>query len=162
MLRVLFRSQGHDVHEAADGQAGVELAASLAPDVALVDVGLPALDGYEVARRIRAGKGGALVRLIAITGYGQAEDRTRALEAGFDAHLTKPVTPEALAERLGSALAGPRARWQPTAARGSPIGKTNRCPPTKRLPRRQGTCAGCPHVLPARPTSPSTRCVLSR
>lgn len=79
------------------------MATEVAPDLALIDVGLPELDGYEVARRIRAGAGGKPMRLIAITGYGQAEDRQRALEAGFDAHLTKPVTPDELSIVLASA-----------------------------------------------------------
>jgi CheY-like chemotaxis protein len=100
MLRVQLTVAGHDVHEASEGLTGVDLAASLAPDVALVDVGLPGIDGYEVARRIRAGKGGKSIILIAFTGYGQAEDRLRALEAGFDAHLTKPISPEQLASVL--------------------------------------------------------------
>jgi signal transduction histidine kinase/CheY-like chemotaxis protein len=101
MLRVQLTMQGHEVHEAADGAAGAELAASLNPDVALVDIGLPGLDGYEVARRIRAHADGRPIRLIALTGYGQAEDRLRALDAGFDAHVTKPVFPERLAEIIG-------------------------------------------------------------
>ena len=74
------------------------------PDVVLIDVGLPGLDGYEVARRIRAERNGQSVRLVAITGYGQPEDRSRALEAGFDVHLTKPVSPEQLAEVLAESV----------------------------------------------------------
>jgi PAS domain S-box-containing protein len=101
MLRVQLELAGHEVHEAAEGQTGVEAAATLVPDVALVDVGLPGMDGYDVARRIRAGRAGKSVRLVALTGYGQAEDRRRALEAGFDAHVTKPVLPERLAEIIG-------------------------------------------------------------
>lgn len=82
----------------------------LRPDVALIDVGLPGLDGYEVARRLAAVKGRESMRLIAITGYGQSEDRRRALDAGFDAHVTKPVAPEQLAELIdsGSEPPGPR------------------------------------------------------
>ena len=100
MLRVLLTLAGHEVHEAADGPAGLDLARKVTPDVALIDVGLPGLDGYEVARRLRAADEGGAVRLIAITGYGQAEDRQRALEAGFHAHLTKPVSPERLATAM--------------------------------------------------------------
>ncbi|HEX7786687.1 MAG TPA: ATP-binding protein, partial [Methylomirabilota bacterium] len=100
MLRVALTLVGHTVYEAADGHAGVAAARDTEPDVALVDVGLPLLDGYEVARQIRAGANGKAIRLIAITGYGQAEDRRRAREAGFDAHLTKPVVPEQLAAAL--------------------------------------------------------------
>jgi signal transduction histidine kinase/CheY-like chemotaxis protein len=97
VLRLQLALEGHDVHEAADGQTGIDVMPSVAPDVVLVDVGLPGLDGYEVARRIRAGKVGKSVFLIALTGYGQTEDRLRALDAGFDAHLTKPASPEQLA-----------------------------------------------------------------
>jgi signal transduction histidine kinase/ActR/RegA family two-component response regulator len=103
MLRTQLTLAGHEVHEAADGPAGVDAAATLSPDVALVDVGLPGLDGYEVARRIRAVANGRSLVLIAITGYGQAEDRLRAEEAGFDAHLTKPLLPERLAAAMDEA-----------------------------------------------------------
>jgi PAS domain S-box-containing protein len=102
MLRTALTLGGHDVHEAADGQTGLEMATILRPDVALIDVGLPGLDGYEVARRLAAIQGRESMRLIAITGYGQTEDRRRALDAGFDAHLTKPVAPEQLAELIDS------------------------------------------------------------
>ncbi len=103
MFRLQLVLQGHEVHEAADGQAGVEVAASVTPDIAFVDLGLPGLDGYEVARRIRAGKRGNSIVLIALTGYGQAEDRARALDAGFDGHLTKPISPERLAAVIAEA-----------------------------------------------------------
>ena len=102
MLCVLLTLAGHSVHEAGDGRTGIAVAAETGPDVALIDVGLPGLDGYEVARRIRATPGGASMRLIAMTGYGQSDDRRRALDAGFDAHLTKPVQ----SERLLAAIAG--------------------------------------------------------
>ena len=100
MLRTLLALEGHEVHETASGQAGVDLARTLAPDVALIDIGLPGLDGYEVARRIRAHLGRSVL-LIAITGYGQPEDRQRAFDAGFDAHLTKPLVPERLMQYMG-------------------------------------------------------------
>jgi signal transduction histidine kinase/CheY-like chemotaxis protein len=100
MLRVGLTLQGHEVHEAADGKTAVERAVELAPEVALIDVGLPGFDGYEVARRIRATEGGRSMFLVAVTGYGQAEDRRRAQDAGFDAHVTKPVLPEQLAELI--------------------------------------------------------------
>jgi CheY-like chemotaxis protein len=101
MLELVLAQVGHEVHAAPDGPRGVELASAVAPDVALVDVGLPGLDGYEVARRIRAQAGNG-VRLIAITGYGQAEDRRRAEDAGFDAYLTKPVAPDRLLEVIAA------------------------------------------------------------
>jgi signal transduction histidine kinase len=104
MLHETLAFSGHDVHEARDGASGLALAAETHPDVALIDIGLPDVDGYEVARRLRAAPGGRRMGLIAITGYGQAEDQRRAYEAGFDAHLTKPVAPE----RLKQVMAGLR------------------------------------------------------
>jgi signal transduction histidine kinase/CheY-like chemotaxis protein len=101
MLRIGLTLQGHEVHEAGDGKTAVDLAAEVRPDVALVDIGLPGFDGYEVARRLRASEGGSKMLLVAMTGYGQAEDRRRAQEAGFDAHATKPV----LSEQLGQLIA---------------------------------------------------------
>lgn len=80
---------------AGDGPEGVERARGFAPQVAIVDIGLPGLDGYEVARQLRATLGHE-VMLIAMTGYGQPEDRQRALAVGFDIHLTKPVDAEVL------------------------------------------------------------------
>jgi CheY-like chemotaxis protein len=103
VLAMALTFDGHEVHEAADGHAGLEAALRLVPDIALIDVGLPGLDGYEVAQRIRATEAGAAMLLVALTGYGQAEDRRRALAAGFDVHLVKPVAPERLAEVLSSA-----------------------------------------------------------
>ena len=102
MLHAALAFSGHEVREARDGTSGLALAAEEHPDVALIDIGLPDLDGYEVARRLRAAPGGRRMGLIAITGYGQAEDQRRAYEAGFDAHLTKPVAPE----RLRQVMAG--------------------------------------------------------
>ena len=104
MLHEALVFSGHDVREARDGASGLALAAERAPDVALIDIGLPDLDGYEVARRLRAAPGGRNIGLVAITGYGQPEDQKRAFEAGFDAHLTKPVAPE----RLRQVMAGLR------------------------------------------------------
>ena len=102
MLFEALAFSGHDVREARDGATGIALAAESRPDVALIDIGLPDVDGYEVARRLRAAPGGRNIGLIAITGYGQPEDQKRAYEAGFDAHLTKPVA----AERLKQVMAG--------------------------------------------------------
>lgn len=97
LLKSLIEAFGHDVQVAADGIAGVAAALSGEPDVMLVDIGLPGLDGYGVARRVRATARD--VRLIAISGYGQPEDRKRAFDAGFDVHCTKPVDVRRL-ERL--------------------------------------------------------------
>jgi CheY-like chemotaxis protein len=82
------------------GVAARERVSAFAPDVVLLDIGLPDTDGYEVARRMRALPGCAAITLVALTGYGQAEDRERALAAGFEAHLVKPVDPTALAQML--------------------------------------------------------------
>ncbi len=92
MLQMLLEGQGHSVDVAGDGIAGLECLLGSAHDVALVDVGLPGIDGYDLARRVRERRPDAAVRLVALTGYGQAEDRARALAAGFDEHLVKPVT----------------------------------------------------------------------
>ena len=108
-LRTLLTHAGHIVYEAADGQEGVDAALRLKPDVVLIDIGLPVLDGYQVAQVLRERRAalGSAVRLVAVTGYGHAEDRRRAHEAGFDEHLVKPVDPEALQRALGGiALAG--------------------------------------------------------
>ena len=104
-LRLLLESLGHQVVTASDGRAGLLLAGHEPPEVAVIDLGLPGLDGYEVARALRAGPGGKAITLIAVSGYGQAQDRQRSMEAGFDAHLVKPVSPTVLA----SLIATPRA-----------------------------------------------------
>jgi signal transduction histidine kinase len=93
---------GHDVHEAADGSAGLEVAAAAHPEIVLIDIGLPDIDGYEVARRLRSAGGTGSARLIALTGYGHAEDRQRSSNAGFDGHLTKPVPPERLEDAIAA------------------------------------------------------------
>jgi PAS domain S-box-containing protein len=97
-LAMLLRLMGHDVETLTDGRDAIARTASLRPDVVFLDIGLPGMDGYEVAREIRKAPGGDRVRLYAVTGYGQAEDRRRSLEAGFDGHLVKPVALEALAD----------------------------------------------------------------
>jgi CheY-like chemotaxis protein len=110
MLRQLLVAEGHEVHEAADGAEGVRAAVALRPDVAIVDVGLPGVDGYGVAAAIRADPDTTGTFLVALTGYGRAEDRQRALEAGFDAHLVKPVDLEALARVLAVPIPRAEAR----------------------------------------------------
>jgi len=101
-LHAVLASDGHEVHEAADGEAGIEMAERMRPDIVLVDIGLPRVDGYEVARRLRARQAslGVQWRLIALTGYGQLEDVRRAEEAGFDTHLVKPVHPATLQKAM--------------------------------------------------------------
>jgi CheY-like chemotaxis protein len=89
LLAEVLRASGHQAEVAPDGPAALQLAGTFHPEVALLDIGLPVMDGYELARRLRSQIGA--VRLIAVTGYGQPTDRDRALHAGFDAHLVKPV-----------------------------------------------------------------------
>ncbi len=102
-LRELLELWGHHVSVAGNGPEGVEMAFSIRPEVALIDIGLPGLDGNEVARRIRELLSGDDIALIAMTGYGQPEDRRRALQAGFDRYLVKPVDPAELSRLLGEA-----------------------------------------------------------
>lgn len=100
-LRMLLSmSYGYIVYEAADGASGVQTALDEKPDVALIDLGLPDIEGHDVARRIRATLDRNSIVLIALTGYGGAEDQRRAQEAGFDIHLVKPVDTAVLAEIL--------------------------------------------------------------
>ena len=101
MLGILLRAEGHEVSEAADGPSAIRAVHDFEPDAAIVDVGLPGMDGYEVARQIRA-MDGKRVRLVAVTGYGGPDDRHRSRKAGFDLHITKPVDPSKLIELIGS------------------------------------------------------------
>ena len=103
MLRMYLAQLGHQVYEAADGPSAVEAALRVLPDVALIDIGLPGADGYEVARRIRATPDGRHLYLVAVTGYGQPKDRDQALAAGFDDYLVKPFDRDRLATLLAAA-----------------------------------------------------------
>lgn len=102
MMEAMLRIEGHTVKVAAHGAMALEEVRNSAVEVVLLDVGLPDLDGYEVARRMRAMEGGDQLKIVALTGYGQAEDQRRAFEAGFDVHLTKPVAFERLRALLSS------------------------------------------------------------
>jgi PAS domain S-box-containing protein len=102
-LRLLLELAGHEVETAEDGPSGLAKLRAFRPDVALIDLGLPGLDGYAVAREVRQWPETRAIRLVAVTGYGQAEDRRRALAAGFDLHVTKPVDASMLDEMLGRA-----------------------------------------------------------
>ncbi len=98
-LQNLLELWGHQVEAAADGRQAVEKGLAWRPEVAVLDIGLPLLDGYAVARQLRAALGGRVV-LIALTAYGSPEDRQRAFDAGFDHHLTKPADPKELLRLL--------------------------------------------------------------
>jgi signal transduction histidine kinase len=102
-LAMLLELSGHRIHTACDGQQALELAERVRPEVALLDIGMPVLDGYEVARRIRAQPWGERMMLVALTGRGQDCDRQRAREAGFSVHLVKPVDLDELTEVLARA-----------------------------------------------------------
>ena len=113
-LDVLLKLDGHSVHAARDGEQAFELACECRPDVALLDIGMPRLDGYQLARKMRDQEWGKSTLLVAVTGWGQTEDRRRSLEVGFDAHLVKPLDFDQLRKLLG--------RVQPRDAdRGIPV-----------------------------------------
>jgi len=98
-MALLLERWGYDVQIAHDGGSALRVARQFRPQVILLDIGLPDMDGYAVAHRLRGEDlGGAM--LVALTGYGEAQDRARAQQAGFDHHLTKPVEPEALQKLL--------------------------------------------------------------
>jgi PAS domain S-box-containing protein len=103
-LRLLLEADGHEVSLADNGADGLAQLASFRPDIALVDVGLPGMDGYEVARRARTLPSGKQIKLIAITGYGGEKNRQRARKAGFDLHVTKPVSYEELVRVFRASL----------------------------------------------------------
>ncbi|TWI69653.1 signal transduction histidine kinase [Pseudoduganella lurida] len=106
MMAMMLSCYGYEVRHAADGLQGLAVAQEYHPGVALVDIGLPGIDGYEVARRLRADPDTQNIRLIALTGYGLAEDQRRVLEAGFDMHLVKPVDIDSLMKAIASLTQG--------------------------------------------------------
>lgn len=91
-LRLLLELEGHTVDVASDGASALSVAASFQPEVVLLDIGLPGLNGYEVAQRLRARPEGPSLKIVAVTGWGAYEDRVRSRRAGIDAHLVKPLT----------------------------------------------------------------------
>jgi len=96
MLREMLSELGHHLEVAHDGPSALEVAATFKPDIAVLDIGLPVMSGYELARKLREQRGQRPLRLIAVTGYGQDTDRARARDAGFDHHLVKPIALDAL------------------------------------------------------------------
>ena len=103
--RMLARSlqlKGLEVADAGNAEDGLDLLRTFAPEIAVIDIGLPDIDGYEVAKRIRQTPDNRQILLVAVTGYGRAEDREKAFEAGFDEHLVKPVDPSELVDKLGT------------------------------------------------------------
>jgi CheY-like chemotaxis protein len=107
-LSLLLRHTGHETHVAYDGSDALEAAERLRPEVALLDIGMPQLNGYEVARRIRQQAWGVQMTLVAVTGWGQDDDKRRAEDAGFDYHLTKPLDYATLRKILESPRIGHR------------------------------------------------------
>jgi CheY-like chemotaxis protein len=106
-LAFLLRAAGHDVNTAYDGRSAIRMAEELLPDVVLLDIGMPEVSGYDVARAIRREAWGRGMRLIALTGWGQAEHRRRSLEVGFDEHLVKPVELDVLEDVLQMSTPAP-------------------------------------------------------
>ena len=123
----MLRIEGHEVVVAHDGLKTLEAVAAMHPDVVLLDIGLPKVNGYEVARRIRAMSGMQDCLLVAITGWGQPRDRQLAREAGFDEHLVKPVEPETLL-RLSARGRGAGASADATAATVATRGQSRAAP----------------------------------
>jgi CheY-like chemotaxis protein len=97
---MLLRSLGHETRVAHDGIEALRVAGEFHPDIVLLDIGMPGLDGYEVARRLRSIANDRPLRIVAVTGWGQDADRQRSREAGFDLHLVKPVGANDLAQAL--------------------------------------------------------------
>jgi len=117
-LMELLESNGHAVLGVPDGPAALRVAGEWQPDLALLDLGLPSMDGYEVAARLRSDLGLTDTRIVALTGWGTEQDRARTTAAGFDAHLTKPVAPERLLQLIDDLLrprqADPHSLTSPT------------------------------------------------
>jgi len=103
-LAMLLELSGHEVNVAHCGGAALACAARQRPHVVILDIGMPDMSGYEVARKIRAERGGADMMLIAVTGWGHADDKARARAAGFNHHLTKPVDPDHVEQLLQECL----------------------------------------------------------
>ena len=107
MIQALLERQGHVVCTARDGEHALSIVADFRPDVGIVDIGLPGLNGYELAQRLRSNEETSRMRLIALTGWGQQSDRQRAQQAGFDTHLTKPADPATILAAVDRGLPKP-------------------------------------------------------
>ncbi len=107
-LKALLETLGYEAHISNDGESAVRLAATLRPDVIVMDIGLPGINGYEAARQVRALKPELPALIVALTGWGQQSDRLRSAEAGIDHHLVKPLDLAALKQILDSVLPAPR------------------------------------------------------
>jgi CheY-like chemotaxis protein len=115
-LAFLLQAAGHNVLTAYDGRSALALAQEHQPDLALLDIGMPEMSGYDVARAIRREAWGRKIRLIALTGWGQAEHRRRSIEVGFDDHLVKPVDLDVLEKLLQMGIPAPiSSKTQPTS-----------------------------------------------
>ena len=117
-LARLLQLGGHEIYKAADGVQALEAATRVRPDLVLLDIGMPGMDGYEVARRIRSQPWGRAARLVALSGWGQESDRKRSREAGFDTHCIKPLDPQRLSMLLASLPTPGGAAGEPTARAG--------------------------------------------
>jgi CheY-like chemotaxis protein len=111
-LADMLRLEGHEAAVVYDAREVVAKIEQCSPRVLLLDIGLPGMDGYEVARQVRALPHSRQPRLVALTGYGQPEDRSRALQAGFDEHVVKPVDVDALLGKIAALAAEPGANLE--------------------------------------------------
>ncbi len=100
---MVLTAQSHQVHIAADGHAALQAVARFRPDIMFIDIGLPGMSGYDLAERVRSDRSLGQVLLVALTGYGGPDDRSRALKSGFDRHVVKPIDERALDELLRGA-----------------------------------------------------------
>jgi CheY-like chemotaxis protein len=101
-MALLLSTMGHEAKAAHEGKTGLKLAEEYRPEIILLDIGLPGLNGYEVVQKIKSTEWGKRIKVVAVTGWGQEEDKRRAAEAGFDLHLTKPVNPAEIEKILAS------------------------------------------------------------
>src|SRR5439155_21459386 len=117
LISYLLRAYGHEVMTANDGAAGIIAAARECPDLIICDIQMPGIDGYEVARRLRAGRGTDRIPLVAVTALAMVDDRRKVIEAGFDGYLAKPIEPETFMEQVAKFIPGHAAGMLPPRAR---------------------------------------------